>query len=332
MRPTTTSRTSHIKFNQSQAQQSNGFRSTVQLRNLSTQENPFETSKSIFRAPKQSAMQSDMGGMFGLGLVGLALGAFFWNKKDEASMTSAALALPESQTAHKTVDESKGDKGKKEAKAGASKNKPDVIFFLGGAGSNSDDYAYQASKEFGWTVIKTEELIKSEIASGSEKGKLFQKKLNNGEKLPADMVVELIERAVTKEGLGNKRFIIADFPRNADDATTWDRNMDNKVNLRMVFLVDNPSADDKRKVSSVDKPYTKGDYIGNVSYQQQSLGVVKQYPGLTTKLVDSKEPQQVMSQVRDVFKYIDNEQQENRPDLSGSVGRKQIGHSAGSAK
>ena len=49
--------------------------------------------------------------------------------------------------------------------------------------------------------------------------------------MPSVITVNLLVRAMEKSGMKNGRFLVDGFPRNIENLSTWEKHMNDKVNL-----------------------------------------------------------------------------------------------------
>lgn len=85
-----------------------------------------------------------------------------------------------------------------------------VLFGYPGSGRGSQGIAL--AKEFGLEYVATGQMLEHEIKSGSEIGKHIIKLYENGELVPDEIVVQLIEKKIESSN-GVKGFIFKGFPR-----------------------------------------------------------------------------------------------------------------------
>ncbi|CAD6264381.1 unnamed protein product [Miscanthus lutarioriparius] len=94
---------------------------------------------------------------------------------------------------------------------GGDTQKPFIAFVLGGPGSGKGTQCTKIASDFGFAHLSAGDLLRHEIASGSEKGELILDIIKEGRIVPSDITVELIRK--TMETKNAKRALIDGFPR-----------------------------------------------------------------------------------------------------------------------
>ena len=91
------------------------------------------------------------------------------------------------------------------------------ILLLGAQGSGKGTQANRIAEEFGLEHIATGDMLRAEMASGSELGLKAKPIVDRGDLVPDDLMVELIRNA-----LGDDGFVLDGFPRNVAQAEALD--------------------------------------------------------------------------------------------------------------
>lgn len=94
---------------------------------------------------------------------------------------------------------------------------PLKIVLVGPPGSGKGTYASIISKEYNIPAISTGDLVRAEIASGSELGQSIKAKSSAGELLSDDVIIKLLEQRLTKPDVQNG-YILDGFPRTVHQA------------------------------------------------------------------------------------------------------------------
>merc|ERR1712055_675057 len=89
-------------------------------------------------------------------------------------------------------------------------------------------------EQFGHVHLSAGDLLRAERKSpGSQFGELIEHHITNGTIVPVEITCSLLERAMNESG--KSHFLIDGFPRNEDNLTGWNRQMGDKVNLKLFF-------------------------------------------------------------------------------------------------
>ncbi len=91
------------------------------------------------------------------------------------------------------------------------------VLFLGGPGSGKGTQASILSRTLNIPHIDTGALLREEIASCSENGKIAKKQIDNGQLVPFQIVVSMIKERLAKFDCANG-FILDGFPRSLEQA------------------------------------------------------------------------------------------------------------------
>ncbi|PIA35493.1 hypothetical protein AQUCO_03500095v1 [Aquilegia coerulea] len=90
-----------------------------------------------------------------------------------------------------------------------------VIFILGGPGSGKSTQSPKIAEKFGFVHISAGDLLREELKSGSEDSVMIQKTMENGELVPSNFMVKLLQRAMKESG--KEKFLIDGFPRSLEN-------------------------------------------------------------------------------------------------------------------
>lgn len=91
------------------------------------------------------------------------------------------------------------------------------VIFLGAPGCGKGTQASQLAKLLNIPHIDTGSMLREEIASGSEEGKLAESFMNQGQLAPATLVVKIIRNRLLRNDAKNG-FILDGFPRSPEQA------------------------------------------------------------------------------------------------------------------
>ncbi len=79
------------------------------------------------------------------------------------------------------------------------------------------------------------DLLRAEVASGSEHGEMIDKIIKAGTIVPVEITCGLIKAAMEKTGWGGKKYLVDGFPRNEDNYRGWNNVMGDSIELAGVF-------------------------------------------------------------------------------------------------
>lgn len=95
------------------------------------------------------------------------------------------------------------------------------FIFVGPPGSGKGTQTKMLSKEFNLPHIDTGSLLREEVASNSEEGKLAASFMDNGKLVPIDLVSRIIKNRLLKDDCKNG-FILDGYPRSTEQAYALD--------------------------------------------------------------------------------------------------------------
>lgn len=121
------------------------------------------------------------------------------------------------------------------------KDKPKIVFVLGGPGAGKGTQCNNIVKHFGFVHLSAGDLLREErIREGSQYGQLIDDYIKNGKIVPVDVTCSLLENAINlnRERNGKNKFLIDGFPRNQDNLDGWNKRMQDKVDVQFVLFFD----------------------------------------------------------------------------------------------
>lgn len=134
--------------------------------------------------------------------------------------------------------EEKKDVAKKPAAAAAAAAAPSdedkawiksvrIVFVLGGPGSGKGTQCLKIKEVFGFTHLSAGDLLRKEVASGSERGQECDKLMKEGKLVPVEVTLDLLRDAMKAEIEGKpadspaRTFLIDGFPREQSQAAAF---------------------------------------------------------------------------------------------------------------
>ena len=109
------------------------------------------------------------------------------------------------------------------------------LILLGAPGAGKGTQAELISERYGIPAISTGQIIREEIASGSELGKQVKEYTSQGMLVPDSVVIDIIKARLAKDDCVNG-FILDGFPRTIGQAEVLD-DMLNKIGASLTAVV-----------------------------------------------------------------------------------------------
>lgn len=100
-----------------------------------------------------------------------------------------------------------------------------IIFVLGGPGSGKGTQCDKIVQTYGFTHLSTGDLLRDEVASGSDLGKQLTQIMERGELVPLDTVLTLLRQAMLKKASTSKGFLIDGYPREVDQGKKFEADV-----------------------------------------------------------------------------------------------------------
>lgn len=123
-----------------------------------------------------------------------------------------------------------------------------VIFVLGGPGAGKGTQCARLVRDYGFTHLSAGDLLRAEQnRPGSQYGQLIRDCIRNGEIVPMEVTIALLEKAMreTINTSNNKRFLIDGFPRKMDQALKFEEVV---CPAKLVLFYDCPEAEMERRL------------------------------------------------------------------------------------
>jgi len=96
-----------------------------------------------------------------------------------------------------------------------------IVFVLGGPGSGKGTQCARLATEFGYRHLSTGDIMRAEVASGSELGKRLAATMASGGLVSDDVALTMLKAAMDKAGA--TRFLIDGYPRSLAQAVEFER-------------------------------------------------------------------------------------------------------------
>jgi len=97
-----------------------------------------------------------------------------------------------------------------------------IIWVLGGPGSGKGTQCERLIKRYGFQHLSSGDLLRDEVASGSDKGKELNEMMKNGVLVPRAVVLDLIKAAMLKNLATAKGFLIDGYPREVEQGVDFE--------------------------------------------------------------------------------------------------------------
>lgn len=99
-----------------------------------------------------------------------------------------------------------------------------IIWILGGPGSGKGTQCAKIVEKFGFSHFSTGDLLRAEVAAGTDKGKELSEIMKRGDLVPNEEVLDLLLKAM-KESQGSKGFLIDGYPREKSQGVAFEKSI-----------------------------------------------------------------------------------------------------------
>ncbi|TPX38130.1 hypothetical protein SmJEL517_g00167 [Synchytrium microbalum] len=109
-----------------------------------------------------------------------------------------------------------------------------IVFVLGGPGSGKGTQCDRLVEEFKYVHLSSGDLLRAEVASGSELGQQLDAIMKEGKLVPLDVTLRLIREAMERADPNAPGFLLDGFPRELEQAYAFEQQIA-KCKLALVF-------------------------------------------------------------------------------------------------
>ena len=96
-----------------------------------------------------------------------------------------------------------------------------IVFIVGGPGCGKGTQCEKIVKKYGYCHLSSGDLLRAEVASGSERGQQLQSIMTKGELVPNEMVLDMMKSAIAANPEA-KGFLIDGYPRTVDQGKSFE--------------------------------------------------------------------------------------------------------------
>eukprot|EP01062_Namystynia_karyoxenos_P017178 TRINITY_DN16303_c0_g1_i1.p1 TRINITY_DN16303_c0_g1~~TRINITY_DN16303_c0_g1_i1.p1 ORF type:complete len:240 (+),score=89.70 TRINITY_DN16303_c0_g1_i1:90-809(+) len=103
---------------------------------------------------------------------------------------------------------------------------PRIIFVLGGPGCGKGTQCTRLAEQRGFIHVSAGDLLRAEVQSGSERGLQIKEYIRNGQIVPGEVTIDLINRTIQEKSKGaSSTFLIDGFPRELGQALAFSKEI-----------------------------------------------------------------------------------------------------------
>jgi len=184
-----------------------------------------------------------------------------------------------------------------------------VIFVLGGPGAGKGTQCANLVRDYGFKHLSAGDLLREEQdRPGSEFGEMIKTYIREGQIVPMEVTIQLLENAMTStiSENGNRKFLIDGFPRKMDQAVKFEETVGKS---RFTLFFDCPEeVMQKRLLKRGETSGRSDDNLESIkkrfkTFVDTSMPVVNNFEkeGRVVKVMATTGPDEVYEQVRKAF-------------------------------
>ncbi|XP_021079462.1 adenylate kinase isoenzyme 1 isoform X1 [Mesocricetus auratus] len=103
--------------------------------------------------------------------------------------------------------------------------KAKIIFVVGGPGSGKGTQCEKIVEKYGYTHLSTGDLLRAEVSSGSERGKMLSSIMEKGQLVPLETVLDMLREAMLAKVDSSNGFLIDGYPREVKQGEEFEQRI-----------------------------------------------------------------------------------------------------------
>lgn len=182
------------------------------------------------------------------------------------------------------------------------------VIIFGAPGSGKGTQSQMIGQKYGLEHVSTGEILRNEIAQGTELGKLADSYMSHGNLVPDDIVIEILDHLITTHK-DSKGFIFDGFPRTLPQGIALDEILSRHSQSVSVVLSLEVEEDEL-----IERLLNRGKVSGRSDDNRQTIeSRLNVYYSQTAPLKDFYAKQQKLKKIKgsgsieNIFKSIENE-------------------------
>jgi adenylate kinase len=179
-----------------------------------------------------------------------------------------------------------------------------VIFVVGGPGSGKGTQCEKIVAKYGYTHLSSGDLLRAEVESGSERGKMLNESMKKGELVSNQTVLDMIKDAMLSKVKTSKGFLIDGYPRAVDQGIEFEKQI---VPCSLVLYIDAKDESMKKRLLH------RGQSSGRVDDNEETIKKrLETFHQVTKPVIDYYEKQNKLNRIDSekapdlVFKEVEN--------------------------
>merc|ERR1711909_67387 len=100
-----------------------------------------------------------------------------------------------------------------------------IVWVLGGPGCGKGTQCDKIVAQYGYTHLSSGDLLREEVASGSDRGKTPNAMMEKGDLVPLFVVLDLLAEAMLAKLSGSKGFLIDGYPREVSQGEEFEKEI-----------------------------------------------------------------------------------------------------------
>jgi len=168
-----------------------------------------------------------------------------------------------------------------------------IIWVLGGPGSGKGTQCEKLVERYGFVHLSSGDLLREEVASGSELGQQLTNIMVKGDLVPRETVLQLIKAAMVKKVSTAKGFLIDGYPREIEQGEMFEKGI---APCTLILYFD--CSDEEMTRRLLGRALKSGRADDNeetikkrlVTFHQHSEPVIQKYSEKVARIVSNTDP------------------------------------------
>lgn len=224
--------------------------------------------------------------------------------KEAGDGGAVPVSVPAAGAPGAAAEEGAGAAAEEEAGAGPRAALPKIYFVLGNAGTGKGTQCGKLVEKYGFAHLSAGDLLRAEVASGSDKGEMISALIKEGKIVPGEVTIGLLKTAIAAAAADGVPGILIDgFPRALSQAGAFEKDV---ADFEFCLFFDCPEDELERRL--LGRGETSGRTDDNIDSIRKRFSTFRNtcYPVIEYYLAKGKAHRiESTSSIDDVFTKVD---------------------------
>ncbi|CAO2597911.1 Adenylate kinase isoenzyme 1, partial [Lemmus lemmus] len=136
----------------------------------------------------------------------------------------------------------------------------------GGPGSGKGTQCEKIVEKYGYTHLSTGDLLRAEVSSGSERGKMLSSIMEKGQLVPLETVLDMLRDAMMAKVESSNGFLIDGYPREVKQGEEFEHVLPTQIGQPTLLLYVDAGAD-----TMTQRLLKRGETSGRVDDNEETI-------------------------------------------------------------